>query len=494
MSARDEETASSGIYLTYVAVNIVQRNNVPYVAAAVITRSVADTALDDLLQTHETVNECADGVTAADQAKAQPSKGRIQLFEFFDNAQYSYFDAFLTQIGQAQLFIAEEAIDKLTAEGRKVSNLLEGERQWGLELTPLRKSCFSKNSDAAMATVMQLVGHIASHCTNTITSEMPVALACVDCLAQQLQLVAEVSDSTMLYEVSFGALDVYMRLDSAAADAVNLLPKADHPTQFGSLYGVLNRCRTKQGSRLLERWLRQPLLDAAQINERLDMVQLFLQHTMQRNELRDGPLKSMPDLTAIIAKLHKKRQQGSAGGLSELFRLYAFARSVPGCGRILEDLLAQDSFEADGPAATATAANTDKDADAVDDDAAAASAAATAGEVMRRKYIQPLQQIEEKFALFEQLVEHVVDLDALPELRVNASHDEQLLEIADELADVEAAAQRLFEEARGSWASFTDVKLETDSPHGIIMRTTRGDDERQLRCAEASSCDAIMQW
>ena len=54
-------------------------------------------------------------------------------------------------------------------------------------------------------------------------------------------------------ELKLGYLDTFMRLDSAAAEAVNLLPKADHPSQYGSLFGVLNRCRTSMGSRLLDR-------------------------------------------------------------------------------------------------------------------------------------------------------------------------------------------------------------------------------------------------
>jgi len=54
-------------------------------------------------------------------------------------------------------------------------------------------------------------------------------------------------------ELKLGYLDAFMRLDSAAAEAVNLLLKADHPSQYGSLFGVLNRCRTSMGSRLLDR-------------------------------------------------------------------------------------------------------------------------------------------------------------------------------------------------------------------------------------------------
>lgn len=40
---------------------------------------------------------------------------------------------------------------------------------------------------------------------------------------------------------------------------------------------------------------------------------------------------------------------------------------------------------------------------------------------------------------------------------------------------------RLLDEARSGWASFTDVKLERNGHQGIVFRTTKPDDERQLR-------------
>ncbi len=42
-------------------------------------------------------------------------------------------------------------------------------------------------------------------------------------------------------------------------------------------------------------------------------------------------------------------------------------------------------------------------------------------------------------------------------------------------------AERILSEARSSWGSFTDIKLELNSTHGYILRTPRADDERQLR-------------
>ena len=44
-----------------------------------------------------------------------------------------------------------------------------------------------------------------------------------------------------------------MRMDSAGAAAIHLLPRSDDPSPYASVFGVLNRCNTKMGKRLLER-------------------------------------------------------------------------------------------------------------------------------------------------------------------------------------------------------------------------------------------------
>jgi len=62
-------------------------------------------------------------------------------------------------------------------------------------------------------------------------------------------------------------LSQYMKLDASAVKALNLIPG---PNELGgnknmSLYGLLNRCKTAQGKRLLERWLKQPLVNLHEI-------------------------------------------------------------------------------------------------------------------------------------------------------------------------------------------------------------------------------------
>ena len=56
------------------------------------------------------------------------------------------------------------------------------------------------------------------------------------------------------------------------------------------------------GPRLLTRWLRQPLLNVSEINQRLDCVELLYKSVTCRNKLIDGPLKALPDIDTIIRK------------------------------------------------------------------------------------------------------------------------------------------------------------------------------------------------
>ena len=56
-------------------------------------------------------------------------------------------------------------------------------------------------------------------------------------------------------------LSKYVRLDSACLKALNILPQIQETNKQQSVYGLLNKCRTPQGQRLLNQWIKQPLLD-----------------------------------------------------------------------------------------------------------------------------------------------------------------------------------------------------------------------------------------
>jgi DNA mismatch repair protein MSH2 len=106
-------------------------------------------------------------------------------------------------------------------------------------------------------------------------------------------------------------------------------------------------------------------------------------------------------------------------------------------------------------------------------------------QVLTEKFVNPLRIISGKFSNFERLIEHVMDLAALPEMRINPKHSEELSELDEERRQLEAQAEKIHSEARRTWGSFTDVKLEQNAQHGFILRTAKSDDERRLRASNS---------
>jgi len=150
------------------------------------------------------------------------------------------------------------------------------------------------------------------------------------------------------YEVVSGTLESCLTLDRTAAECINLLPPAGGSKSGtasclvggsdsnNSILGVLNKCKTKMGSRTLEVWLRQPLVDLAEILRRQDAVASLVDDGCGRDRLRDeglGALAGM-DLDSVTAKLTAASAGVGSGmtisskqALEIMYKMYVFADS-----------------------------------------------------------------------------------------------------------------------------------------------------------------------
>jgi DNA mismatch repair protein MutS len=70
----------------------------------------------------------------------------------------------------------------------------------------------------------------------------------------------------------------------------------------GALISILDRTKTAMGGRLLKKWLEQPLLDKAQLNIRLDMVEFFVDNPMTLDDM-NRILKNIYDIERLSSKI-----------------------------------------------------------------------------------------------------------------------------------------------------------------------------------------------
>ena len=365
----------------------------------------------------------------------------VDLYEFLDNDQLSNIDCLLTQIGECVLYLPEGLEPGVSIESRKLGNIL---LRKNIETVFVKQGKFRKAQDARES--FEKISADA-RLVSLLEADHSLSLGCLACLVDCLRLEDSVESGAPRVKIQSAYIGTFMRFDSAAADAVNLVPKPDHPSQYGSLFGVLNKCKTKFGAKLLERWLRQPLVDEMAIKQRQDIVSALLSASVGRTQLAEGPLRSIPDIEIIIAKM-----QGKRAGLKEIVAMYSFATALPKILSICESISGEATEEArDNMTA------------------------------FQERIITPLQAVCSKMDKYQKLVEHVVDLNRLPDLVVNSMHDTELRRLAEEMEDIVKEAEVLHDNARSSWASFSDLKLERSTMYGYVFRSTRCEDEREFQ-------------
>ena len=124
----------------------------------------------------------------------------------------------------------------------------------------------------------------------------------------------------------------YMSLDINARRNLEITEKLRDKSKKGTLLWVLDKSATSMGGRLLRRWLNNPLIDAKQINKRLDAVQELKDNIILRGEITEC-LKKVYDIERLAGKI----SYGSANA-RDLISLKNSAKQLPGIKKILSDV------------------------------------------------------------------------------------------------------------------------------------------------------------
>ena len=135
----------------------------------------------------------------------------------------------------------------------------------------------------------------------------PLAVAAVGAALTYIQLLQQLpADGN-----NFHHLDLYfnnrsMVIDTITSRNLEVTQSSREGVKGGSLLGLLDRCMTGMGKRLLRRWLEQPLITQYKIEERLDALEELLRKPLQRRDLRKK-LQDIFDMERFCSRLSYQR-------------------------------------------------------------------------------------------------------------------------------------------------------------------------------------------
>ncbi|MDD6492714.1 MAG: DNA mismatch repair protein MutS [Firmicutes bacterium] len=134
--------------------------------------------------------------------------------------------------------------------------------------------------------------------------DFPSGLIAAGCLMQYLTETQKTSLDHITHLYPY-LTSKYMLLDSSTRRNLELTETLREKQKRGSLLWVLDKTRTAMGARTLRQFIEQPLIDRAQIEQRLNSVEALSKQAISRDEIREY-LNPIYDLERLLGKVSYK--------------------------------------------------------------------------------------------------------------------------------------------------------------------------------------------
>ncbi|KAM3407993.1 hypothetical protein ACQJBY_001344 [Aegilops geniculata] len=358
---------------------------------------------------------------------------RLGLAEFPEDSRFTNVESALVALGCKECLLPadfEKSID--------LQPLQDAISNCSILLTERKKAEF-KSRDLVQDLGRIIRGSVEP--VRDLLSQFDYALGALGALVSYAELLADDTNYGN-YTIEKFNLDRYMRLDSAVVRALNIVEGKTDVNKNFSLFGLMNRtCTAGMGKRLLNKWLKQPLIDVNEINNRLDMVQAFAEDPELRQGLRQQ-LKRISDIDRLTHALRKK-----SANLQPVVKLYQSCSRIPYIKGVLQQYNGQFSTS-----------------------------------VMTR-FLSSLEEwlTENRYGRFANLVETAIDLGQVDngEYRISPLYSSDLAVLKDELSGVENHINNLHMHTATDLDLSVDKQLKLEKgPFGHVFRISKKDEQK----------------
>lgn len=366
---------------------------------------------------------------------------KFSVCEFIDNDQFSNLEALIVQLGPKECVVCSNEISDNTWLKQVVNRS-------GLMVTEKKKGDF-QNKDIVQDLNRLLKFKKGDQPNSAALPEVDknVAMASLSALIKYLELLSD-ENYFAQFQLSTFDLKQYMKLDAAAVRALNIYPNTyEGGNKNQSILGLLNKCRTASGQRLLTQWVKQPLVDLHKIEERLNLVEAFFKDTELRQTLHEDHLRKVPDFQRLAKKFERKKAT-----LQDCYKVYQSLGKMPHLIEALEKTGTEHR------------------------------------NLLMQLYSNPIKELLVDFIKFQEMIESTLDMEQVEnhEFMIKPEFDETLTALREKLDEVESDIKaQLNKVARdlGVEPNKT-LKLESNSQLGYFFRVTRKEEKliRNNKC------------